>query len=69
VESEAALVWAERRVELDPVATVDLELSVIILPDDPELDDSFRDRGNCQSSLIFWVLGEQSAVLERAHKL
>ena len=43
MESEAALVWAKGRVELDTVAAVDLRLAFVIFPDDTELDDSLGD--------------------------
>lgn len=43
VEAETALVGAQRRVELDAVAAVDLELALVVLPDDAELDDALRD--------------------------
>jgi hypothetical protein len=43
MESEAALVWAKGRVELDTISAVDLGLSLVVLPDDAELDDSLGD--------------------------
>ena len=64
MESEAALVWAKGRVELDTVAAVDLRLSLVIFPDDTELDDSLGDGDDLQGGLVFGVLFEEGAVFE-----
>jgi hypothetical protein len=64
VESEATLIRAKSRVELNTVAAVDLRLSLVILPDDAELDDALGDGDNLQSGLVFGVLFEEGAVFE-----
>jgi hypothetical protein len=43
VQAQAALVGAERRVELHAVALVDLALALVGFPDDAELDDALGD--------------------------
>jgi len=58
MESETSLVWAEGRVELDSIATVDLWLAVVILPHDAELDDALRDGDDLEGGLVFGVLFE-----------
>lgn len=64
VQTESSLVWAEGRVELDSVTTVDLDGSLVIFPDDSELDDSLWDGDNLEGGLVFWVGFEKSTVLE-----
>jgi predicted RNA-binding protein associated with RNAse of E/G family len=59
VETETSLVWAEGRVELDSVTTVDLWLKVIILPDNTELDDALWDGDDLEGGLVFGVLLEE----------
>lgn len=43
VETETTLIGAESRVELDTIATVHMRLSLVVLPDDTELDDALWD--------------------------
>ena len=69
MEAQAALVGAQGRVELDAVAAVDLELALVVLPDDAKLDDALRDGDDRQGGLVLGVLGEEGAVLERAGEL
>jgi hypothetical protein len=64
VETETALVWTEGRVELDSVTTVDLWLSLVVLPDNAELNDALWDRGNGERLSVLWVLLEERGVLE-----
>jgi hypothetical protein len=64
MESETSLVRTESRVELDTIAAVDLWLSLVILPDDTELDDTLGDGDDLQGSLVFGVLFEEGAVFE-----
>jgi hypothetical protein len=64
VESETALVRTKGRVELDAVTTVDLEVTLVVFPDDTELDNTLRDGGNSKSSAVLGVLLEEGAVLE-----
>jgi hypothetical protein len=56
VESQTTLVRAESRVELNSVTSVDLELSLVILPGDSELDDSLGDLDDLEGLGVFGVL-------------
>lgn len=69
VEAETALVRTERGVELDAETTVDLDLALVVLPDDTELDDALRDSSDLESLLVFGVLLEEGGVLEGRGKL
>lgn len=69
MEAEATLVWTEGRVELHTEATVDLDLALVVLPDNTELNDALWNGGDLQGSLVLWVLLEQGAVLEGGGKL
>ena len=64
VKTETTLVRTESRVVLDAVTTVDLDLTLVVLPDNTELDDTLGDGGDLESTLVLWVLLEQRAVLE-----
>lgn len=64
VQTQAALVGAQGRVELDPVAAVDLDVALVILPLHAELDDALGDGGDLEGGAVLWVLLEQSAVLQ-----
>lgn len=64
VESKTTLVRAKSRVELDAVTTVDLEVTLVVAPDNTELDDTLGDGGNSKSSAVLGVLVEEGAVLE-----
>lgn len=64
VQAETTLVWTQSRVELNTVSAVHLELSLVIFPDNTELDNALRDRDNLQGSLIFGLLLEEGAVFE-----
>ena len=69
MEAEAALVWSQGGVELDTVATVDLQLVLVILPDHAELNHALGDGGDFERDLVFWVLLEQRRMLEGGNKL
>lgn len=69
MESETALVGAKRRVELNSVSTVDLDLALVVLPDDSELDDALGYRGDLQGFLVFGVLLEERRVLKGGDQL
>ena len=64
VESKTPLVGAQGRIELYTVSAVDLELTLVIFPDNTELDDSFGDCGDLEGLLVFWVLLEEGRVLK-----
>jgi hypothetical protein len=51
------------------VSAVDLDLVLVIFPDDTELDDAFGNRDDLEGSLVLGLLLEESAVLEGGDKL
>ena len=59
VESETALIGTQCRVELHTVSPVDLELALVIFPDNAKLDDSFGDCSDLKRLFVFWVLLEE----------
>jgi hypothetical protein len=69
VQSQAALVRAKGRVELHPVAAVDLQIAGIVFPDDTELNDALRDRGDLEGGPVLGELLEERAVLKRVGEL
>lgn len=54
---------------MNSVSAVDLDLVLVIFPDDTELDDAFWDGGDLESFLVFWVLLEEGRVLEGGGQL
>jgi hypothetical protein len=69
VETETTLVRTESGVVLDTVTTVDLDLVLVVLPDDTELNDALGDGGDLESTLVLGVLLEESRVLKGRGKL
>jgi hypothetical protein len=69
VQAQAALVGAERRVELHAVALVDLALALVGFPDDAELDDALGDRDDLEGVFVFGVLLEERRLLEGGDEL
>lgn len=69
VESETALVGAQSRVELNTETTVDVELALVVLPDNTELNDTFGDGADLESGAVFGVLLEEGRIVEGADKL
>lgn len=69
METQATLVGTEGRVELHAVASVDLEISLVVFPHYSELDDALGDRGDTESCSVLWVLLEQGATHEGAGEL
>jgi len=69
MEAETALVGAESRVELHTVALVNLAHALVVLPDNAELDDALRDRGNFESLLVLRVLLKKGGGVEGGDKL
>lgn len=59
VESETSLVWSEGRVVLHSETTVDLDLTLVRLPDYPELDDPLWDGNDLECLLVLWVSIEE----------
>lgn len=59
VEAKATFVWSQGRVELHTISPVDLHLSLVVLPDDSKLYDSFRDGSDFEGGLVFRVLLEE----------
>ena len=64
MEAKTTLVWTQGGIELDTVSSVDLNLSLVILPDNTELNDSFGDSSDLEGGLVFGVLLEEGGVLE-----
>lgn len=64
MEAETALVWAEGGVELDSVSAVDLDLVLVIFPDDAELNDALGDGNDFEGGSVFGFLLEEGAVFE-----
>jgi hypothetical protein len=69
VQAEAALVRAERGVELHAEGIVDLHLALVVLPHYAELDDALGDGDDFEGIAVFRVLLEERAVLEGGGKL
>lgn len=64
VQPQAALVGAQRRVELHTEAAVHLDIALVILPDDAKLDQPLGDGDDLEGGAVLGVLLEQGAVLE-----
>jgi hypothetical protein len=64
VQSEAALVGTQGRVELHAEGIVDLDFALVVLPDYAELDDALGDGNDFEGIAVLWVLLEERAVLE-----
>jgi len=69
MEAETTLVWTESGVELDTVSTVDLELTLVVLPNNTELNDTLWDRDDWKGSAEFWLKFEELGGLERGLEL
>ena len=69
VEPQTTLVGAESRVKLDTVTPVDMELSLVVLPDNTELDDTLGNGDNGKALLEFGVNLEKLRGLESGDKL
>lgn len=59
VQPQSSLVRSQSRVVLNPVSSVDLELTLVVLPSDSELDDSFGDLNDSEGLAVLGVLGEE----------
>ena len=64
MEPKTSLVGTQGRVELDTISSVDLDLSLVILPNHSELDHSFRDGSDLKGGLVFRILLEKRGVFE-----
>ena len=69
METEAAFIGPKGGIELDSIAPVDLDLVLVILPDNAELDDSFGDGGDLEGFFVVGVLLEEGRVLEGRDEL
>ncbi len=69
MEPKTTLVRSQCRIELYTVSSIDLNLILIVFPDDTELDDTLRDGGDLERGAVFGVLLEQGGVLEGRGKL
>jgi hypothetical protein len=59
VQPQTSLVRSQSRVVLNPVSSVDLELTLVVLPSDSELDDSLGDLDDGEGFTVLGVLGEE----------
>lgn len=64
MKAKTAFVGTKGGIKLHTVATVDLDLVLVVFPDHAKLDDSLRDGSNLQGSLVFGVLLEERGVLK-----
>ena len=69
MKSQASLVGSQCGVELNTITPVDLNLALVILPNDAELYDSFGNRGDLQSCLVFRVFFEERGIFKCRDKL
>lgn len=69
METETTLVGTEGGVELDTVTAIDLDVAVVVLPDNTELNDTLGDGGNGEGSAVLGVLLEEGGVLESVGQL
>ena len=64
VETKTTLVRAKGGVELNTVALVDLNLALIVFPNDTELNNALGDSDNSESLTVLRVLLEKSGVFQ-----
>ena len=69
MKTETAFVGAQSGIELDSIAPVDLDLVLVVFPDNAELDDSFGDGGDLEGFPVVGVLLEKRGVLESGDEL
>jgi hypothetical protein len=62
VQPQTALVRTEGRVELNTVTTVDLDVTLVVLPGDAELDDTLGDLKDLERATVGRVLLEELGV-------
>lgn len=68
MKAQSSLVRPQCGIELHAISPIDLNLALVIFPDDAELNHSLGHGSNFQSGLVFRVLGEKGGVLEGGHK-
>jgi len=59
MEAETTLVWTESGVELHTVTTVDLELTLVVLPNNAELNDTLWDGDDWETDTEIWLKFEE----------
>lgn len=64
VKAKTSLVGTQSRVELHTISSIDLYLSLVILPNHSKLNDSFGDGSDLEGGLVFRVLFEEGGVFE-----
>lgn len=69
METETTLVGTQSRVELDTETAVDLEVALVVLPDDAELEDTLGDGADLEGIAVLRVLLEEGGVLESRGQL
>jgi len=55
MEAKSSLVWTESRVELNTITAVDLKLSLIVLPNYTELNDTLWDGNDWETGAKLWL--------------
>jgi hypothetical protein len=68
MESETTLVGTKSRVELDTVTTVKFEITLVVFPDNTELDDTLGDLNDFQAASQVRVDLEELRVLKAGNK-
>jgi hypothetical protein len=69
VQPETTLVGAKGRVKLDTVAAVDLDVALVVLPDNTELNDALGNGDDLEALAVLGVLLEEGGLLKGAGKL
>ena len=69
MEAETALVRTECRVELHAIPPIDLDLILVIFPDNAELDDTLGDCGDSKCLFVLRIFMEERRVFEGRDQL
>lgn len=69
MKAETTLVRAESRIELNSISTIDLNLVLVVLPNNTELDDALGNGNDLEGGLVLGLLVEEGAVLEGRSQL
>lgn len=64
VKAKTSFVRTQGRVELHTISSIDLHLSLVVLPGYSKLNDSFGDGSDLEGGLVFRVLFEEGRVFE-----
>ena len=69
MEAKPSFVGTQCGIELHAISPIDLDLALVIFPDDAELDHSLGHGCHFQRCFVFGVLGEEGGILEGRYKL